>query len=130
MKAQIAKLEAKMGRSITPEELDAILTVHDKDNQEFYAELLSKFNVNPADFSTIEALLADIDAKMEYQAQSNKILLDILEAVKKLDKTAPDYNAKLDRIIELLENFKFECNCKCDCDDNGKIHEGIIGIIE
>ena len=122
MKLQIAQILEKMDNLVTPQDLIDCLDVQTK-------ELIAKLNINPADYSTIEELLADIDAKMEYQAQSNKILLDILEAVNKLDKNDPDYTDKLNRIIELLENFKFECNCQCDCDNNNTIHEGVIDII-
>ena len=120
IKAQINQIIAQ--KPITPQELNEMLDYYTK-------ELIAKLQINPADYSTIEELLADIDAKMEYQAQSNKILLEILEAVKNLDKTAPDYNDKLNEIIELMKNFKFECNCKCDCDNNETIHEGVIDII-
>ena len=122
LKLQINQLIAQMGRPITPEELNAMLDQHTQ-------ELIAALKVNPADFSTIEALLADIDAKMEYQAQSNQILLEILEAVRNLDKDSPDYTDKLNEIIELMKNFKFECNCQCDCDHNQTIHEGVIDII-
>ena len=55
---------------------------------------------------------------------------DILARIKAMDTTAPDYNEKLNKIIDLLENFHFECNCQCDCDDNHNIHEGIIGVLD
>ena len=131
IKAQINQILEKSDPSITPEQLDAMLGKYTK---KLIDEL--KIDIQPSDFSNIEeylkAILAKLDeanVKLEYQAQSNKILLDILEAVKKLDKNDPDYTAKLNRIIELMENFKFECNCKCDCDDNETVHEGVIDII-
>lgn len=131
IKAQINQIIAKVGSSITPEQLDAMLGKYTK---QLIDEL--KLDIKPADFSNIEeylkAIIAKLDTandKLDYQAESNKLLLDILNAIKALDKTSPDYNAKLDQIIELLKNFKCECNCKRDCDDNHTVHEGVIDII-
>lgn len=131
IKAQINQIIAKVGSSITPEQLDAMLGKYTK---QLIDEL--KLDIKPADFSNIEeylkAIIAKLDTandKLDYQAESNKLLLEILNAIKALDKTSPDYNAKLDQIIELLKNFKCECNCKSDCDDNHTVHEGVIDII-
>ncbi len=131
IKAQINQILAKVGSSITPEQLDAMLGKYTK---QLIDEL--KLDIKPADFSDIEdylkAIIAKLDTanvKLDYQAESNKLLLDILNAIKALDKTSPDYNAKLDQIIELLKNFKCECNCKSDCDNNQTVHEGVIDII-
>ena len=131
IKAQINQIIAKAGNSITPEQLDAMLGNYTK---QLIDEL--KIDIKPIDFSNIEEYLKAINGKLDeanekldFQAQGNKILLDILNAIKAMDKTNPDYNAKLDQIIELMKNFKFECNCQCDCDDNQTIHEGIIEII-
>ena len=83
-------------------------------------DTLLRHNVNTDD---IEALLAKIDSRLE-QIQGNSEILDkIYNLLKDIDWTNPDYSAKLDRIIEILENFK--CNCEC-----GGNNEGIIGDLE
>ena len=123
-------IEAKLGKIPTVAEFDAMLTVHDENNQKYYGDLIKNSGVNPADFQNIEDLLKAIkQAIVDFQGTSNKLLADILARINAMDTTAPDYNAKLARIIELLENFKFECNCQCDCDSNQTVHEGIIDII-
>ena len=127
---QLEKIEAKLGRIPTIEEFDAMLGVHDAANQEYYAKLIKNIGLNPSDFNNMEELLKQIKAAVtDFQGTSNKLLADILAKISAMDTSAPDYTKKLDKIIELMENFKFECNCQCDCDGNSKIHEGIIDII-
>ena len=75
------------------------------------------------DTTTIEDLLKEINNKMDGINDNSEILDQILNLLKGIDWTKPDYSSKLDRIIELLENFK----CNCDCGGN---NEGIIGDIE
>ena len=123
-------IEDKLGRIPTVEEFDIMLSKHDAANQEFYANLIKEAGLNPADFSNIEELLKAIkEALGDFQKTTNALLADILAKLDAMDKNAPDYNEKLDQIIELMKNFKFECNCKCDCDHNTTIHEGVIDII-
>ena len=47
--------------------------------------------------------------------QNNDILKQILDKL----NNSPDYTAKLDKIIDLLEKFKHNCNC-------GNNNEGIL----
>ncbi len=112
------------GSGITLEQLEEIWQKHDEANYKKYKELLENMQIN-VDVNTddIEALLAKIDNRLE-QIQGNSEILDkIYNLLKDIDWTNPDYSAKLDRIIEILENFK--CNCEC-----GGNNEGIIGDLE
>ena len=125
LKAEVAKLEAKYQRPLTADELQAVLhaelTEHDAGNQSFYENLLKQYGASsPADLSEV----------VDLQKASNALLLDILNKLKAMDKTAPDYNEKLNQIIDLLKNFKCECTCSGDSNNNQQIHEGVIGIIE
>lgn len=81
---------------------------------------------------TIEELVASIDDKIanqkDYSAQLDgliKLENQILAFLKQADFSNPDYTAKLDEIIERLENFK----CDCECGTNSGNHEGILGDI-
>ena len=122
-KAQINQLIAKMGRSITPQELDELLDKYSK-------ELIAELKVNPCDHSTIESLLAEIDEKMEYQALSNQLLQKIFNKISSLDPSSADYTQQLNTIIAKLDGFKCECTCKCDYEHNQQIvHEGEIDIL-
>ena len=123
-------IEAKLGRIPTVDEFSVMLDKHDADNRKYYGDLIKAAGVDPAEFENIKDLLTTINKNLvDFQGTSNKLLADILAKLNAMDKTAPDYTQKLDKIIERLENFKFECNCKCDCDNNQTVHEGIIDII-
>lgn len=123
-------IEDKLGRIPTVEEFDVMLEANDADNRKFYADLIEAAKIDPAQFENIKDLLKTINENLvDFQGTSNKYLSDILDRIKAMDPSAPDYTEKLNKIIDLMENFKFECNCKCDCDNNHTINEGIIDII-
>ena len=123
-------IEGKLGRIPTVDEFDIMLEEHDADNRKFYGDLIKAAGVDPAEFDNIKDLLKTINENLvDFQGTSNKYLADILDRIKAMDPSAPDYTDKLNKIIDLMENFKFECNCKCDCDNNHTINEGIIDII-
>ena len=123
-------IEGKLGRIPTVDEFDIMLEEHDADNRKFYGDLIKAAGVDPAQFENIKDLLKTINENLvDFQGTSNKYLADILDRIKAMDPSAPDYTDKLNKIIDLMENFKFECNCKCDCDNNHTINEGIIDII-
>ena len=109
---------------MTLEQLEEIWKKHDVANYNKYKELLENMQID-VDINTddIEALLSKIDSRLE-QIQGNSEILDaIYNLLKDIDWKNPDYRDKLDRIIEILENFK----CNCDCGGN---NEGIIGDLE
>ena len=123
-------IEGKLGRIPTVDEFDIMLEKNDADNRKFYGDLIKAAGVDPAQFENIKDLLKTINENLvDFQGTSNKYLADILDRIKAMDPSAPDYTDKLNKIIDLMENFKFECNCKCDCDNNHTINEGIIDII-
>ena len=109
---------------ITLEQLEELWQKHDEANYNRYKELLENMQIN-VDINTdnIDALLAKIDSRLEQIQGNSAILNDIYNLLKDIDWTNPDYSSKLDRIIEILENFK--CNCEC-----GGNNEGIIGDLE
>ena len=131
LNATADKIEAKLGRIPTVEEFDIMLNKHDAANQKYYGDLIKAAGVDPAKFDDIKALLNAINKNLvDFQGESTGLLKDILARIKAMDTTAHDNNEKLNKIIDLLENFHFECNCQCDCDDNHNIHEGIIGVLD
>ena len=123
LKNLIKNLEGKLGRSITPEELDEILSKHDAANQEFYANLISKTTLNPKDYTTALEYLTKLgEILVTGQKLTNDQLAELIELVKKY----PQYK---DQIIEAINKIKVEVTCQCDCDDNTGVHEGVIQII-
>ena len=112
------------GSSITLDQLEELWKQHDEANYNRYKELLENLDIKvDVDTTTIEGLLKEINNKMDGINDNSEILDQILNLLKGIDWTKPDYSSKLDRIIEILENFK----CNCDCGGN---NEGIIGDIE
>ena len=127
LKEEIKKLQNEAGEggsSITLEQLEELWKQHDEANFNKYKELIENLDINvDVNTTTIEELLKSIDAKMEYINDNSEILNQILDMLKGIDWSNPDYSSKLDRIIEILENFK--CNCEC-----GGNNEGILGDLE
>ncbi len=127
LKEEIKKLQNEAGEggsSITLEQLEELWKQHDEANFEKYKELIENLDINvDVNTTTIEELLNSIDAKMEYINDNSEILNEILNLLKGIDWSNPDYTQKLNRIIEILENFK--CNCEC-----GGNNEGILGDLE
>ncbi len=127
LKEEIQKLQNEAGEggsSITLEQLEELWKQHDEANFNKYKELIENLDINvDVNTTTIEELLKSIDAKMEYINDNSEILNQILAKLNGIDWSDPDYSSKLDRIIEILENFK--CNCEC-----GGNNEGILGDLE
>lgn len=76
-----------------------------------------------AEMSQAELIKAINDFKkdvIEKEEENNKILQQIYDKINGIDWENPDYSTQLAKIIELIENFK----CNCDC---GGSNEGIIG---
>ena len=112
------------GSSITLDQLEELWKQHDEANYNRYKELLENLNITvDVDTTTIEDLLKEINNKMDGINDNSAILDQILDLLQGIDWTKPDYSDKLDRIIEILENFK----CNCDC---GNSNEGILGDLE
>ena len=127
LKEEIKKLQdaaGGSGSSITIEQLEELWKQHDEANYNKYKELIENLDINvDIDTSTIEDLLTSIDNKMEYINDNSEILTQILNKLNSIDWSNPDYTDKLDKIIEILENFK----CNCDCGGN---NEGILGDLD
>lgn len=115
LKAEIKKLQNQGGSGIDYDKLDQMWKEHDAANYEKYSKLIKDLGIDPSKLDSIEDLLKSIDAKTSYIKQNNDILKQILDKL----NNAPDYTAKLDKIIELLEKFKHNCNC-------GNNNEGIL----
>ena len=115
LKAEIKKLQNQGGSGIDYDKLDQMWKEHDAANYEKYSKLIKELGIDPSKLDSIEDLLKSIDAKTSYIKQNNDILKQILDKL----NNAPDYTAKLDKIIELLEKFKHNCNC-------GNNNEGIL----
>ena len=125
LKGQIAQLEAKLGRIPTVEELDSIMTNHDKENQEFYANLIKKINIDPKDYtSALDYITELINILVTGQGKTNQYLLELLEWAKQ----HPDRSSE---ILALLKNGEFNIvvTCQCDCDKNTEVTEGYIHIL-
>ena len=121
LKEEIKNLQGSTGgngSSITIEQLEELWKQRDEANYNKYKELIENLEINvDVDTSTIEDLLKSIDAKMEYINDNSEILTQILNKLNGIDWSDPDYSSKLDRIIEILENFK--CNCECGGNNEG-----------
>ena len=115
LKAEIKKLQNQGGSGIDYDKLDQMWKEHDAANYEKYSKLIKELGIDPSKLDSIEDLLKSIDAKTSYIKQNNDILKQILDKL----NNAPDYTAKLDKIIDLLEKFKHNCNC-------GNNNEGIL----
>lgn len=114
--------EGGSGSGITLEQLEKLLKERDEANYEKYKELLENLNINvDVDTSSIEDLLKEIDEKMNLLNENNRLLGEILDFLKGIDWSHPDYSGKLDEIIEILKTFDKNC---CDC------NEGILGDLE
>ncbi len=107
---------------ITLEQLEKLLKERDEANFEKYKELLENLNIK-VDINTtnIEDLLKQIDEKMNIMNENNKILQEILDLLKGIDWSHPDYSAKLDEIIEILKSIDKNCS---------SCNEGILGDLE
>ena len=120
------RIEEKLGHVPTVEEFEK----WNADNRKYYGDLIKAAGVDPSEFADIKALLKAINTNLvDFQGESTKLLADILDRIKNMDPSSADYTEKLDKIIDLMKNFKFECNCQCDCDNNHNVHEGIIGVL-
>ena len=115
LKEEIKKLQNQGGSGIDYDKLDQMWKEHDAANYEKYSKLIKELGIDPSKLDSIEDLLKSIDDKTSYIKQNNDILKQILDKL----NNAPDYTAKLDKIIELLEKFKHNCNC-------GNNNEGIL----
>lgn len=127
LKAEIQKLQnAAGGSNFSMEELEKMWQEHDNANFERYSKLIKDLGLNQGgnvDFTTIEGLLASIDEKMDNIKDNSDILNQILNKLNGIDWSNPNYSDKLDKIIDLLKNFK--CNCEC-----GKNNEGVLGDLD
>ena len=107
---------------ITLEQLEKLLKERDEANFQKYKELLENLKIDvDIDTSTIEDLLKEIDEKMNIMNENNKILQEILDLLKGIDWSHPDYSAKLDEIIEILKSIDKNCS---------SCNEGILGDLE
>ena len=123
LKAEIQKLQNQGGSNIDYDKLDQMWKEHDAANYEKYSKLIKELGIDPTKLKNIEDLLKSIDSKMDYIKENSSILTNILNKLKDFAAAHPDYNGKLDKIIKLLENFKFNCNC-------GNNNEGIQGKLD
>ena len=123
---QVKSLETKLGRQLTADELDTVLSKHDAENQAFYADLIKNVNINPADYSSLEAYLKAIyDVLVTGQKETNNNLVNIFEWLKNHPDRAQD-------IIDAINNKEFNvivtCQHECDC-NNKWVDESEITVI-
>ncbi len=123
LKEEIKNLEEAAGGNIDYDKLEEMWKQHDEANFNKYSQLIKDLGIDTSKLDSIEELLKSIDAKMDYIKENSEILNQILDKLSGIDWSNPDYSSKLDRIIEILENFK----CNCDCGGN---NEGILGDLD
>lgn len=127
LKKALEEIKDAMGEnagSVDMDKLEKMWKEHDEANFNKYKELLKNMDIT-VDVNTdkIEDLLDSIDGKMDLIKDNSDILNKIYNKIKDIDFTSPDYSNKLDEILEVLKNFK--CNCEC-----GKNNEGILGDLD
>lgn len=123
LKEELKNLENAAGGNIDYDKLEEMWKAHDEANFNKYSQLIKDLGIDASKLDSIEDLLQSIDAKMDYIKTNSDILNQILDKLNGIDWSNPDYSSKLDRIIEILENFK----CNCDCGGN---NEGILGDLD
>ena len=74
--------------------------------------------------TTIRELLEQMNGKLDGINVAIGKLDTIINQLNNLDFTDPEVRAKLDQIIDLLQNLKVECECKCNCGGTENHHEG------
>ena len=116
LKAEIKNIQIA-GGNIDYDKLEEMWQKHDEANFEKYSQLIKDLGIDTTDLKTIEDLLKSIDAKMDNIKDNSDILNQILDKLNGIDWSNPDYNDKFDQIIELLKNFK--CNCNCGGNNEG-----------
>ena len=120
---EYAKNISQNGGGMTAAEFKQILKEQRVEDYNFLTNLLGNLNIPSTEFDTkpIEALLAEISAKLDYQAKG----VDILNKILALCEQYPD---KMDEIIKAIreKEFIFNCCCQDDCDHDDGVHEGIL----
>jgi hypothetical protein len=114
---------ASKGSGMTLAEFEAYMNERDAAQYEKYKALIEALGIKlDKGNATLDDLLKAINAwkadQKDYTAQLNAIL-DKLDGI---NWSNPDYSSKLDKIIELLTEFK----CNCSCTGNSSSNEGII----
>jgi chromosome segregation ATPase len=114
---------ASKGSGMTLAEFEAYMNERDAAQYEKYKALIEALGIKlDKGNATLDDLLKAINAwkadQKDYTAQLNAIL-DKLDGI---NWSNPDYSSKLDKIIELLTEFK----CNCSCTGNSNSNEGII----
>lgn len=123
LKVEIKNIQNQGGTGVDYNKLDEMWKEHDKANYEKYSKLIKDLGLDTSKLKTVEDLLKSIDSKMDNIKDNSDILTKILNKLNDFETKHPDYNGKLDKIIELLEKFKFNCNC-------GNNNEGILGELD
>ena len=123
LKVEIKNIQNQGGTGVDYNKLDEMWKEHDKANYEKYSKLIKDLGLDTSKLKTVEDLLKSIDSKMDNIKDNSDILTKILNKLNDFETKHPDYNGKLDKIIELLKKFKFNCNC-------GNNNEGILGELD
>lgn len=119
--AALDSINAKAGKGLTADELEALWQAHDA---AAFAQFKAYFDGIHADDMT------KADEVLGYQKAGNQTLLDIYnklsDKLKNLDKLNPEeLKALLTAIKDYLPELKCNCNCQGACTNN-TVHEGII----
>ena len=119
--AALDSINAKAGKGLTADELEALWQAHDA---AAFAQFKAYFDGIHADDMTKAGEV------LGYQKAGNQTLLDIYnklsDKLKNLDKLNPEeLKALLTAIKDYLPELKCNCNCQGACTNN-TVHEGII----
>lgn len=123
LKVEIKNIQNQGGTGVDYNKLEEMWKEHDKANYDKYSKLIKDLGIDTSKLKTVEDLLKSIDSKMDNIKDNSDILTKILNKLNGIDFSKPDYSSKLDKIIELLEKFKHNCNC-------GNNNEGILGELD
>lgn len=127
----IKDLDVNVAGGMTRDEFVDAMAQRDEKMAAEFKKFIEEYNFDniPGDVQTIKDFLYDIKTKVEaqkdYSGQLDRIIAlegDILSFLQNANFSDPNTSAKLDEIINLLKNFK--CNCECG-KDSGSTNEGV-----
>lgn len=120
MKAQLDKIAAD-NDGMTIDEFKAYMQERDEAQYQKFVKFMIDMGLDKlaGDVATIKDLVSQLNAKVQNMKDYSGQLDKIIAKLDSIDWTAAENKGKLEQIIEILKNFK----CNCDC---GNSNEGVM----